>query len=106
MVEIYTRRRCSLCDEMRQAVEQMIEGLPVELRMRFIEESEDLWSRFRYDVPVLAVDGEVQFRHRLDKEAFEALLRARGMAIAQRPAADAQMPSVLGKRGGLDGNDL
>ncbi len=106
MIEIYTRSRCPLCEEMRAGVEQMIEGLPVELRLRPIEGSEDLWSRFRYDVPVLAVDGEVQFRHRLDKEAFESLLRARGMAIAQRPAADAQMPSVLGKRGGWDGNDL
>ncbi len=89
MVEIYSRRRCPLCDEMHKEVETMLRGLPVEYRVRYIEDSEDLFSRFRYDIPVLAVDGEVVFIHRLDREAFAVLLRSRGMPIAQTPPADA-----------------
>jgi glutaredoxin len=89
VVELYSKRRCPLCDHAREVVEPMLRGLPVEYRVRHIEDSEDLWVRFRHDVPVVVVDGEVTFTHHVDPDRLAALLRARGMGVAQSPPEDA-----------------
>ena len=70
-------------------VESALRDLPVEYRLRYIEDSEDLWTRFRFEVPVVAVDGEVLFLHRVDPARLLEELRARGMTVAHVPPEDA-----------------
>ncbi len=89
VVELYSKRRCPLCDEAREVVETALGDLPVEYRLRYIEDSEDLWARFRYQVPVVSVDGEVLFVHRVEPSRLLEALRERGMTVAQHPPEDA-----------------
>ncbi len=41
-----------------------------ELREVNIETDENLSARYRYDIPVLEIDGVEAFRHRLSADAF------------------------------------
>ena len=72
-VIIYTKRDCRLCDEAKAAIHRS--GVEVDLQEVDIESDADLLRRFRDDVPVIYVDGEEAFRHRVDPAAFAAYVR-------------------------------
>lgn len=67
------RPGCHLCHEMRLLVERVIQGKPVELVGRNIEEDEALLRRYALVIPVL-VFGESEIARGLISEAD---LRAR-----------------------------
>lgn len=75
---LYTRPRCKLCDEARRVLDDVRERLapttPLEIESVDITLSPSLWETYRYDVPVVLLDGRVLFRHRIDVEALEAQL--------------------------------
>lgn len=107
---LYTRSSCSLCDEARRVIEDVkrrlasrtgsqprgestpsenvtASGTPespvnVELELVDVALHPSLWERYRYDVPVVLLDGEVVFRHRVDPEALEKLLLQGGSPCA------------------------
>jgi hypothetical protein len=71
-VVLYTKAECSLCEEMKQ---QMIQANCAELYALEevdIEEDATLFTRYRYEIPVLSVNGVEAFRHRLIAEEFRA----------------------------------
>lgn len=44
-----------------------------------IESDESLFERYRYDIPVIAIDGRRAFKHRVEARSLAARLqRARG----------------------------
>jgi len=43
-----------------------------------IESNPDLRARYRYEIPVLLIDGVEAFRHRLRAEDFKARLSGQG----------------------------
>jgi hypothetical protein len=70
---IYTRRDCSLCDQMEAAVRRSA-GPDVRLARVEIDDDPRLISRFGPDVPVLCLDGEVVCKHVLDARRLGAAL--------------------------------
>jgi glutaredoxin len=73
-VTLYTRPGCHLCDEARQAILGLREGLPpFELSEVNIEQDDELRARYLERIPVVAVDGELLCELELDLD----LLRAR-----------------------------
>lgn len=40
-----------------------------------IESDADLFDRYRYDIPVLMIDGAEAFRHRLTAESFRTYIK-------------------------------
>jgi glutaredoxin len=74
-VEIYSKAECSLCEEAKAVIEAVRRRLPFELVEHDIEADPELYQRFRYDVPVIFIDGRKAFKHRLDPATFEARLR-------------------------------
>lgn len=77
---LFGKRRCSLCDEAREAVDDVLadveDEVPVTLEEVDITQDEALFARYRHDVPVLALDGEELFRHRVDVAELRRRLRA------------------------------
>ena len=72
IVELYGKQGCHLCDKVREDLKEM--GEVVEFTLREIDITTDpaLHARYRYDVPVVLVDGEEWARHRIvDPAAFE-----------------------------------
>lgn len=88
-VELYSKRRCPLCEDAREALTRARTRFEFELVIRFIDDSPDAWSRFRYDVPVVFLDGERVFDHRVDEAELFARLQDAGTPVAQSPDPDA-----------------
>jgi glutaredoxin len=78
-VIVYSRPGCHLCEEAKQAIaaaECLDEYTLEEIN---IESDADLLKRYRYDIPVIMINGVEAFRHRLSSKAFrERLLTAGG----------------------------
>ena len=72
-VTLYTRRGCGLCDEAAELLRH--EGLEPEL----IDIDQDPVHLAAYDtcVPVVAIDGKVRFRGRVNGILLRRILRAR-----------------------------
>jgi glutaredoxin len=69
-VTLYTRRNCSLCDKAKAAIRAS--GAAIDLEEIDIDRDPALHARFTNDVPVVFVDGEEAFRHRVGAAEFAA----------------------------------
>ena len=89
-VDIYSKPKCSLCDKAIAVVEDVQARLPFELRIISILEDPAAFDRWRYDIPVVVIDGEPAFKLRVDPDALEARLRESqgGTAVAKSAAQD------------------
>ena len=86
-VIIYSRPGCHLCDEAKRAIEAA--NCPAEYTLQEIniESDQKLLNLYRYDIPVITINGVEAFRHRLTSEAFRERLRA-GASPPSRPRGD------------------
>jgi glutaredoxin len=76
LVDIYSRPGCHLCDEARAVVEPFRKDNALVLRIINVESSADLENRFGSDIPVVFINGEEAFRHRVDRTELERKLKA------------------------------
>ena len=76
-VTVYSKPNCHLCDEAKAAIHEAgCEGQFI-LEEVNIESDPDLLERYRYEIPVIAIDGVEAFRHRVSSDEFrQALQRA------------------------------
>jgi 4a-hydroxytetrahydrobiopterin dehydratase len=73
-VTLYTRHNCHLCDEAKEAIRSS--GVEVEMREIDIDTDRDLVWRYGTHVPVIFVDGEEAFRHRVSASEFADYVRS------------------------------
>ena len=74
-VEIYSKPDCSLCEEAKEILREVATRVAFRLTEINIETDPALFERFRYDIPVVFIDGQKAFKHRLERRALEARLR-------------------------------
>jgi glutaredoxin len=89
-VDIYSKPNCSLCEKARVVVEEVQARIPFDLRIISILEDPELLTAWRYDIPVVVIEGVPTFKHRVDPDALEARLREamNGIRVAKSPAHD------------------
>jgi glutaredoxin len=89
-VDIYSKPNCSLCDKAAAVVESVRARIPFELRIISILEDAAAFEAWRYDIPVVVIDGVPVFKHRVEPAELEARLREAqsGTAIAKSAAQD------------------
>ncbi|MGO9066218.1 MAG: glutaredoxin family protein [Myxococcaceae bacterium] len=75
LVEVYSKPGCCLCTQALAAVEAVRLRIPFELVEHDVRQSAELSQRWRYDIPVVCIDGEVAFLGRVTEAAFERALR-------------------------------
>lgn len=73
-VLLYTKTNCGLCDKMREQMALANCEELYTLEEVDIEKDEELFARYRYEIPVLSIDGVEAFRYRLKAEEFRAYL--------------------------------
>jgi hypothetical protein len=73
---IYTRRDCSLCEQMAAGV-RAVAGPAARVTMVEIDDDPELLGRFGRDVPVLSLDGEVLCKHFLDTGRLRDAIQSR-----------------------------
>ena len=75
-IEVYSRPGCHLCDEAIRVIEQYRGKIPVELKTTNVESSMELENRYGMDIPVVMVNGNEAFRHRVNGPELERKLKA------------------------------
>jgi len=74
-IEIYSRPGCHLCDQARAVIEEFRGIYPMSIRTISVETSVDLENRYGTDIPVVILNGEEAFRHRVDRGLLERKLK-------------------------------
>ena len=74
-VIIYSRPGCHLCDEAKAAI--MSTGCSDQFTLEEvnIESDEELLRKYKYDIPVIVIDGAETFIHRVDPKEFSRVIR-------------------------------
>ena len=73
-VVLYTKTNCGLCDKMREQMALANCDDLYTLEEVDIEKDAQLFARYRYEIPVLCIDGVEAFRYRLRADEFRAYL--------------------------------
>jgi predicted thioredoxin/glutaredoxin len=73
-VQIMSRPGCCLCDEAAARVAEAGRRLLCTWEQIDIDADAVLSRRYGLDIPVVLIDGEACFRHRVDAEALDAML--------------------------------
>ena len=77
-VIIYSRPGCHLCEEAKQVIESAQCATEYTLEEIDIESDAALLRRYRYDIPVIMINGEERFRHKLTADEFRRHIQAAG----------------------------
>jgi len=69
-VIIYSKPGCHLCDEAKEAILAAGCNDQITLTEINIESDPELMSKYRHDIPVIAINGVEAFMHRIDPTEF------------------------------------
>ncbi|HJZ81698.1 MAG TPA: glutaredoxin family protein [Pyrinomonadaceae bacterium] len=69
---LYTKPGCGLCEEMKEEMRKAGCEALYELEELDIQNDAGLFARYRYEIPVLWINGVEAFRHRLSAAEFKA----------------------------------
>ena len=69
-VIVYSRPGCHLCDEAKAAIMSAGCSDQFVLEEINIESDEELLRKYRYDIPVITIDGVESFIHRVNPREF------------------------------------
>ena len=69
-VIIYSRPGCHLCEEAKTAISESNSSAHYTLEEINIESDDELLRKYKHDIPVVVIDGEEVFRHRVDSQEF------------------------------------
>jgi glutaredoxin len=70
-VIVYSRPGCHLCDDAKEAIHNAGCDDSFTLEVINIETSRDLLLKYQFDIPVVTINGEESFRHRVDTIEFK-----------------------------------
>ncbi len=73
-VIIYSRPGCHLCEEAKQAIDSAQCANEYTLEEIDIESDGALLQRYRHDIPVITINGEEAFRHKVTTDEFRKRL--------------------------------
>ena len=74
-VIVYSRPGCHLCDVAKDAIHGS--GIPSLFTFEEvnIESDPELLKKYKYDIPVVTIDGLEAFRHRVNTDEFKRLIQ-------------------------------
>lgn len=78
IVTLYGKVGCCLCDEAREALDELAADTPFELREVDILGDPELFERYRYRIPVITLDGREIAEGRVAAGDLAAALHTQG----------------------------
>ena len=70
-VIVYSRPGCHLCDEAKAAIHNAAIDDRFTLQEINIESDPELLRKYKYDIPIVTIDGVECFKHRVDADQFK-----------------------------------
>ena len=77
-VIVYSRPGCHLCDEAKAAIQSAGCSDQFVLEEINIESDEELLRKYKYDIPVITINGVETFIHRVDPKEFSVRIKRIG----------------------------
>mmetsp|Transcript_24556 Transcript_24556/g.28106 ORF Transcript_24556/g.28106 Transcript_24556/m.28106 type:complete len:185 (+) Transcript_24556:280-834(+) len=80
IVQLYTKEGCTLCDKTKEVLQLLRDEQPHSLEAIDITDTDktDIFDKYKWDIPVLHINGLYWTKHRLTpEEAVQALSRAK-----------------------------
>ncbi|MQA29544.1 MAG: glutaredoxin family protein [Luteitalea sp.] len=74
---LYSRPGCHLCDDMKAAVTEVAETVPLQVQEIDISTDADLERRYGLEIPVLLVEGKKAAKYRVSVEDLRRILIGR-----------------------------
>jgi glutaredoxin len=74
VVTLYTKPGCGLCEEAEEVIESVRARRPFELVKRNILDDLTDYEQFKYEIPVILVDGREVARHHLSERQLQSAL--------------------------------
>jgi glutaredoxin len=68
MVELYTKPKCHLCEVAKQEILEIKQQYDFAFMEIDITQSEELFEKYKDDIPVIILNGEFISRYQMDKE--------------------------------------
>lgn len=87
-VRLFTKEGCTLCDKVKDVLLEISESYPHSLEQVDItdEGNQGIFNRYKYDIPVLHINGVYWTKHRLSKdEAIKAIASAKDGSFVSPP---------------------
>jgi glutaredoxin len=69
-VVMYTRPGCTLCDYARAAIQLVRKRVDFDFREVDIGDDGELYDLYKWDIPVVEIDGRRAFKHRVDPQGL------------------------------------
>lgn len=66
-VTLYTREGCWLCDQAEEMLNGLMQRYALSVRKVDIGDDDELYERFRFDIPVIAFEDGAMFKGRVRK---------------------------------------
>ena len=87
-IELFTKEGCTLCDDAKAVLDALRADAPHSLVAGDITDKDktELWDKYKYDIPVLAIDGVYWTKHRVTEGDARARLWISGSAPASPTA--------------------
>lgn len=79
---LYTRKDCCLCEEMKEAIQEVATEIPVALEEIDVDSAPDLREKYGEEVPILFINGRKAFKCRVTAKELRKRLRRNGISEA------------------------
>ncbi len=75
LVEIYSKKGCSLCKKAMELINKVKIELPFSLKEVDIATSEALFRKYNDEIPTIFINGKKTFKFKIDEIEFKKKLR-------------------------------
>lgn len=85
-IEIYSKSDCHLCEEAKTIIGRFSNDFEFELLEVNIESDPALFEKFRYEIPIVFINGHKTFKYRVDPKRLQEHLQRRATARSTNDA--------------------
>ncbi|RIA87753.1 thioredoxin-like protein [Glomus cerebriforme] len=77
ILTLFTSKSCSLCVDAKHAIKQVQKRVPFDFEQKDIKapENSNWFEKYKYDIPVLHLNNQFIFKHRIEQNELEETLR-------------------------------
>ena len=76
---LYSKKECSLCDKAKTALDEFRRECEFDLEIVDIESDAALFEKYKYDIPVLLINGVEAAKHFIGVEKLRVLVKRAGL---------------------------
>lgn len=70
LVEIYSKENCHLCEDVKKIIKKVNSIKEFTFKEIDITQDPDIFEKFKYDIPVVHINGKIAFKYRIDENEF------------------------------------